>query len=148
MASLVFPDYPFRMRMQQGRRQIFDELRRRWVVLTPEEWVRQHFLHYMTRQKNYPAAFIAVEKAIRLGELTKRFDILVYNSAHQPWLMVECKSNTIPLSDATVHQLLGYNMAVPVSFLAVSNGGQHYFFARKSEGLVAMEDLPHWEEQL
>lgn len=144
MVRLVFPDYPFRSREARGRREIFDTARRRWVAFTPEEWVRQNFVQYLLQTKAYPASLIAIEKELLLGELTKRFDILVYDHLHQPWLMVECKSADIVLNDAVVHQLLRYNIAIPVPYLAISNGNSNYFFKRQNGKLEAVGELPDW----
>ena len=95
MVAIEFPEASFRMRREAGRDMIFDSLRRRWVKLTPEEWVRQNIINYLVQEKKYPAALIAVEKSLRLGELLKRFDLLVYNSNQQPWMLIECKSMAI-----------------------------------------------------
>ena len=80
------------------------------MVITPEEWVRQNFIHYLVSVKNYPATLIALEKKIRLGELTKRFDILVYDKEHKPWMIVECKGPGIELTESVLHQALRYNI--------------------------------------
>ena len=85
-----YPEPAFRIKTGNGKDFIFDLLRKKWVVLTPEEWVRQNFIQYLLQVKNYSAALIAIEKEIKLGELKKRFDILVYDSKHQPWMMIEC----------------------------------------------------------
>ncbi|ULQ54814.1 type I restriction enzyme HsdR N-terminal domain-containing protein [Flavihumibacter fluvii] len=146
MINLVFPDYPFRMREMDGKHQIFDEARKRWVAFTPEEWVRQNFLQYLFQEMNYPASLIAVEKEMQLGELSKRFDILVYNQQHKPWMMVECKSMDVTISDAVVHQVLRYNMAIPVRYLVVTNGRSSWFFEKKNGRLEALLELPAWRE--
>lgn len=142
MVQLKYPDYRFRLRRSQGREQIFDIIRKKWVALTPEEWVRQHFVQYLLQTKKYPAALIAIEKQIKLGELNKRFDILVYDHQHQPWLLVECKAPSITLNDDTLHQLLRYNLALPVPHLVITNGASSYVFARSATGMTAMEDIP------
>ncbi len=145
MIQLVFPDHKFRLRRWQGREQVFDGIRKRWVALTPEEWVRQHFIQYLLQTKEYPAAMIAIEKKMMLGELIKRFDILVYDNRHKPWLMVECKSADVVLNDDTLHQLLRYNIAIPVPFLVVTNGATTYFFERTTEGMKEVGELPVWK---
>lgn len=144
MIQLVFPDHKFRLRRWQGREQVFDGIRKKWVALTPEEWVRQHFIQYLLQTKEYPATMIAIEKKMMLGELIKRFDILVYDNMHKPWLMVECKSADIVLNDDTLHQLLRYNIAIPVPFLVVTNGAASYFFERTPEGMRSIGELPEW----
>ena len=142
METLEYPDYPFRIRTSEGRRQIFDVARKRWVQFTPEEWVRQNFLQYLLQVKQYPAALIAVEKVLQLGELTKRFDILVYDRNHQPWMMVECKAMEVPLNDEVLHQLLRYNIAIPVPYLVITNGSKAYFFQRLDGKLIEIPGLP------
>ena len=102
--------------------EVFDVVRRRWVRLTPEEWVRQNVLNWMIGIKGYPPSLIAVEKEILLGPLTKKFDILVYDDAHSPWLMVECKSMDVPVTEKVLMQVLRYRMAVPAGVLVVTNG--------------------------
>ncbi|GAO41223.1 type I restriction enzyme HsdR N-terminal domain-containing protein [Flavihumibacter petaseus] len=145
MVLLQFPDFPYRVREIRGVHQVFDETRKRWVQLTPEEWVRQHFIQYLLQVKKYPAALIAVEKEIQLGELNKRFDILVYDRRHQPWLMIECKRPDIQLSDESVHQVLRYNISVPVPYLALTNGNSHFLFLRKEGKLEPKDAFPEWE---
>ena len=145
MISLVYPEYPFRMRELEGKRQIFDDTRKRWVAFTPEEWVRQNFLQYLLQGKKYPASLIAVEKELMLGELTKRFDILVYDQLHRPWLMVECKAMDVTITDAVVHQILRYNMASPVRYMVVTNGTASWFFEKKSGSLELILELPEWK---
>lgn len=145
MIQLVFPDHKFRLRRWQGREQVFDGIRKRWVALTPEEWVRQHFIQYLLQIKKYPAAMIAIEKKMMLGELIKRFDILVYDNRHKPWLMVECKSADVVLNDDILRQLLRYNIAIPVPFLVVTNGAASYFFERTADGMKARGELPEWK---
>ena len=144
MASLQYPSFPFRWRENGGRRQIFDETRKRWVAFTPEEWVRQNFLQYLLQEMNYPATMIAIEKELRLGELIKRFDILVYDNNHKPWLMVECKSMEIPLTEEVLHQVLRYNITIPVPYLVITNGTISYFFEKRSGKLEMLEQLPAW----
>jgi hypothetical protein len=132
------------MKREEGKEFIFDECRRKWIRLTSEEWVRQNFLQYLLQTKKYPASLIAVEKEIRLGELKKRFDILIYNAQHQPWLMVECKAMEEPLQDDVLHQVLRYNIAVPVPYLVITNGAASFAYIRKNNQLQMLEDLPEY----
>ena len=144
MIRIEYPDFRFRMKREEGKEFIFDECRRQWIRLTSEEWVRQNFLQYLLQVKKYPAALIAVEKEIRLGELKKRFDILIYNAQHQPWLMVECKAMEVPLFDEVLHQVLRYNIAVPVPYLVITNGAASFAYIRKNNQLQILEDLPEY----
>ena len=127
MIKIAFPEPAFRTRNQQGKMELFDEIRKIWVRITPEEWVRQNFIQWLVLEMKYPSALIAVEKELMLGKLKKRFDILVYNKQHQPWMMIECKAPEVDLSEKTIMQILRYNMSIPVSFLVITNG--HYCYA-------------------
>jgi hypothetical protein len=142
MIKIDYPSHPFKIRTDDKKDFIFDEFRKSWVRLTPEEWVRQNFLQYLIKVKRYPLSLIAVEKEILLGELSKRFDILVYNSKHQPWMMVECKSMDVIIDQKVMEQLLRYNISVPVPFLVITNGKYVLGYERK-EGLIdLLEELP------
>lgn len=142
MIRIEYPSYPYRIREEEGREFIFDELRKQWTRLTPEEWVRQNFLQYLVQTMQYPASLIAVERELRLGELKKRFDILVYNRQHQPWLMVECKAMDVQLDNGVLQQVLRYNIAIPVSFMIITNGHYCAGFEKKGQQLQQIEQLP------
>lgn len=142
MIKIEYPDHRFRIKEEKGRELIFDALRKAWVRLTPEEWVRQNFLQYMIQVKHYPSALIAIEKEMQLGELKKRFDILVYDTTHQPWMMIECKSMDIPLDEKVLNQVLRYNLSIPVPFLIITNGIFMVGFQRKITGLELINELP------
>lgn len=144
MVAIEFPEASFRIRREAGRDMIFDSLRRRWVKLTPEEWVRQNIINYLVQEKHYPAALIAVEKSLRLGELLKRFDLLVYNSNQQPWMLIECKSMDVKLEDSVLQQVLRYNMAIPVPYLVISNGHYCAAFHRTEAGLQSLDIFPDY----
>ncbi len=118
----MYPKFDFKIKEEAGKEVIFDEVRKQWVRLTPEEWVRQNMLQYLIQTLQYPAALIAVERELKLGELRKRFDILIYNKQHQPWLMIECKAMDISLNEKVLQQILRYNIALPVAFIFITNG--------------------------
>jgi hypothetical protein len=122
MIEVQFPEPGFRLKQEEGKHYIFDVIRKSWLVLTDEEWVRQNFVAYLISGLKYPSSLIALEKEIVLNGLKKRFDILVYNKDHQPWMMVECKSHEIPLTPSVLDQALRYNMSVPVDYLVITNG--------------------------
>ena len=142
MVVINYPEPDFRIKKEGIKEYIFDGLRKKWLLLTPEEWVRQNFIQYLIRARNYPAALIAVEKEIRLGDLKKRFDILVYDRRHQPWMMIECKGQEIALNDATLQQLLRYNISVPVTFLIITNGTQCFGWTREGGALSTITEIP------
>jgi type I site-specific restriction endonuclease len=106
---------------------LFDEIRKKNIILTPEEWVRQHFVQYLIRQKGYPRSLIRLEGGLRLNGLQKRTDIVVFNSSGQRILIVECKAPSVSIDQKTFDQVARYNMVHKVSLLAVSNGLQHYY---------------------
>lgn len=137
-----FPEPGFRIKKEEGREYIFDALRKKWVALTPEEWVRQNFVQYLLQVKSYPSSLIALEKEIKLGELKKRFDILVYDNNHQPWMMIECKAVEVKLDEKVLEQVLRYNISVPVAFIVITNGERTYAWQRLSSGLELLQDIP------
>ena len=145
MISVKFPEPEFRLKKENDVEFIFDGIRKQWLALNDEEWVRQNFVQYLIQSLSYPAAFIAVEKEIRLGELVKRFDILVYDAGHRPWIMIECKAPTVQLNDDTLQQALRYNISVPVSYLIITNG--HYTFGWEKTGidLTLIQQMPQWK---
>ena len=113
-----------RTRVFNGKEQIFCEWRHRWVRLTPEEWVRQQLLHRLVEQFGYPASLIAVEAAITVGEAKKRCDAIIYDKAMQPLMLIECKAETVPLTQKTLDQAITYNRKLNVPYLLLYNGVQ------------------------
>lgn len=142
MIKLTFPQPAFRIKEEEGKELIFDEIRKQWVRLTPEEWVRQNFVQYLLQVLHYPSAYISIEKEMKLGERKKRFDLLVYDHLHQPWLMLECKAMDVDLSQQTIEQIVRYNMSVPVSFLVVSNGSYTYAWQKTAHAFESIERMP------
>ncbi len=145
MASINYPEPDFRIKEEDGKEFIFDALRKKWLLLTPEEWVRQNFVQYLIQTKNYPSSLIALEKEIQLGELKKRFDILVYDNDHQPWMMIECKAGEIKLDDAVLQQVLRYNISVPVKYIVITNGSYTHAWQKESDGLRSIDEIPAWK---
>lgn len=145
MIPVNFPDPVFRLKKENEVEFIFDTIRKQWLVLNEEEWVRQNFIQYMVQTLHYPAAFIAVEKEIMLGELKKRFDILVYDKNHKPWIIIECKARTINLNDSVLQQALRYNISVPVSFLIITNGHYTYGWEKIGIDLKLIQQMPLWK---
>jgi len=137
MINLRFPEPDFKIRELEGQPEIFDGIRQKWVSLQPEEWVRQNFINWMTNAAGIPPQSIAVEKGLRLGDLVKRFDLLVFDSNTQPWMMVECKAADVPLKGPVLMQILAYNLAIPVRYLVVTNGIECHVADKKKE-------IPEW----
>lgn len=126
MMRLNLPPYPARVKEADGRRQIFDILRRKYVTLTPEEWVRQHFIHYLIDYKGYPAALLANEVPLQVGEKRVRADSVLYDRQLRPRLIIEYKAPTIPLTQKVFDQITVYNLLLHVDYLIVSNGLETY----------------------
>ena len=126
MMRLNLPPYPARVKEADGRRQIFDILRRKYVTLTPEEWVRQHFIHYLIGYKGYPAALLANEVPLQVGEKRVRADSVLYDRQLRPRLIIEYKAPTIPLTQKVFDQITVYNLLLHVDYLIVSNGLETY----------------------
>lgn len=144
MIKVNYPEPEFRIKKEDGREMIFDSTRKLWVVLTDEEWVRQNFIQYMVKELHYPGELIAVEKEIKLGELKKRFDILLFNKLQEPWMMIECKSSNIELSRKVFDQLLRYHISVPATYLIITNGNYTFGWFKKGNILEEISDLPAW----
>lgn len=143
MTRIHYPQFDFRIKNEEDKDWIFDELRKQWVRLTPEEWVRQNMLQYLLQVKKYPASLIAIEKEIALGELRKRFDILIYRDA-KPWMIIECKEMNTPLSEATIRQILNYNITIQANYIVITNGTENHAFSlfnSKAESILELPDF-------
>ena len=142
MVIIKYPEPAFRMKKEDNKEFIFDSLRKKWLVLTPEEWVRQNFVQYLVQVKGYQSSLIAIEKEIKLGELKKRFDILVYNANHQPWMMIECKAAEIKLDATVLEQILRYNISIPVEYMVITNGELTYAWRRSENNFEFISEIP------
>jgi len=127
LQPLNLPPYPFKITDENGQLFLFDEIRKKEVVLTPEEWVRQHFVQYLIREKNYPRGLIRLEGGLRLHGRARRSDIVVFNNQGEKVLMVECKAPSVKITQSVFDQIARYNMVHRISLLAVTNGLQHYY---------------------
>jgi len=125
--QLNFPSYGFRFKSSENKVQIFDVIRKKFVVLQPEEWVRQHALHYLIFDKGYPKDHINVEKQLTVNELRKRYDIVVYNTDGSIHLLVECKAPKIRVTQQTFDQIAQYNLQLKATYLMVTNGLEHFY---------------------
>jgi hypothetical protein len=144
MIKAVFPEPAFKVEKREGKEFIFDSIRRQWIMLTDEEWVRQNFIRFLVQEMKYPETLIAVEKEIQLGELKKRFDILVYDKDHQPWMLVECKAADVSLDDKVFQQVLRYHISVPCSFLIITNGPYTFGWEKAGGELKELQEMPGW----
>jgi hypothetical protein len=126
MQILNLPTYDFKLKDQDGVVRIFDEIRKKYLVLTPEEWVRQNFVRFLVKDMNYPASLIAMEIGLKYNQLRKRADILIYDKQGAALLMVECKAPEVKISQDAFDQVARYNMAFKVKYLVVTNGLHHF----------------------
>lgn len=126
MLQLNLPEYNFRIKKLDEKLHIFDSQRKRYVSLTPEEWVRQHFIRFLIEEKGYPAAYLAVEKQLSMNGMKKRCDAILYNEHAMPILIIELKAPTVPITQTTFDQVAVYNAKLKVDFFMISNGIEHY----------------------
>ena len=133
MQELNFPSYAFRLKSSENKTLIFDIIRKKYVVLTPEEWVRQHVLRFLLEEKNYPASLIAVERQLKIHTRTKRTDIVVYNTQGTPEVLIECKAPSVKITQDAFDQIARYNLTAKASYLMVINGLVHYYYQIHTE---------------
>ena len=147
LQPLQLPPYPFKITEENGKLTLFDEIRKKQVIITPEEWVRQHFVQYLINQKQYPKTLIKLEGGHKLHGMPKRTDIVVYNPTGDKILLVECKAPSVTIDQKTFDQVARYNMVHKVKLLAVTNGLQHYYcsidFEKSSYRFIS--DLPDYK---
>jgi len=148
--KLNLPEYKFRFKEENGQSQIFDIFRKKYVVLTPEEWIRQNFLMYLVEEKNYPQSLISVEAGLKVYKRSKRTDIVVYDKQGIPLLIVECKAPNVKINQDVFDQIVRYNIALNVKYLVVTNGLDHYCCSLKSENNTYqfLQEIPDYKNIL
>ena len=146
MQQLNFPSYTFRFKNSENKVSIFDEIRKKFIILTPEEWVRQHVVQFLIMEKKYPKSLINVEKVLKVNGLRKRYDIVVYNPDGTIYILVECKAPEVKISQATFDQIARYNMTMKAQYLTVTNGLSHYFCQMdfENEKYEFLRELPNY----
>lgn len=146
MQKLNFPVYPFRFKNSENKRAIFDQIRKKFIVLTPEEWVRQHTVCFLLQEKNYPKSYINVEKLLKINDLSKRYDIVVFQPDGTIYLLVECKAPDVKITQNTFDQIARYNLTLKASYLMVTNGLNHYFCQMdfENEKYIFLKELPEF----
>lgn len=146
--EINLPPFEIKLRERLGKRSIFDFLRHRYVALTPEEWVRQHFVHYLVEHKGYPKGLLANEVELHVGEKRLRCDSLLYNRALQPLMIIEYKAPTVNITQRVFNQISAYNLLLHVDYLVVSNGLSHYCCRMDYEkhSYEFLSDLPAYGE--
>jgi hypothetical protein len=149
MQQLNFPSYNFRFKNSENKVSIFDEIRKKFIILTPEEWVRQHVIRFFLEEKKYPKSLINVEKILKVNDLRKRYDVVVFNPDGSIYILVECKAPEIKTAQATFDQIAQYNMTLKAQFLMVTNGHNHYFCQMdfEKEKYLFLKELPDYKNR-
>lgn len=147
MQNLNFPKYNFRFKSNENKTLIFDIIRKKFVVLTPEEWVRQHTIHFLTSEKKYPISHINVEKQLQLNDTVKRYDIVVFNKDGTIKIIIECKAPSIKTNQQTFDQIARYNLVLKSETLMVTNGLEHFFCTMDftNKRYLFLKDLPSYQ---
>ena len=146
--DLNLPSYSFRVREQTGKKQIFDGFRRKWIILTPEEWVRQNFARYLTEIKHFPSTLVALERSLRINQQDFRTDIVLFSKSGNPLVVVECKAPEVKITQQVFDQIARYNLGLRVSYLIVTNGLAHYCcrFNQDQQNYTFLAEIPDYNE--
>ena len=149
MQELNLPKYQFELKKEGKRTLIFDAIRKKYLVLTPEEWVRQNFIQYLIQEKSFPASLIAIEAGLKYNQLQKRMDVLVYDTQANPYLMVECKAPKVKITQDAFDQIARYNMVFKVKYLVVTNGLNHFccLMNYTKNTFTYLEEVPLFESK-
>lgn len=147
MKKLNFPVYSFRFKNSENKTAIFDEIRKKFILLTPEEWVRQHTVQFLLQDKKFPKSYINVEKLIKINDLSKRYDVVVFHPNGDIFLLIECKAPEVPISQNTFDQIARYNLVLKAKYLMVTNGLNHYFCQMdfENEKYIFLKELPEYK---
>ena len=145
MQKLNFPEYSFRFKNSENKVLIFDEIRKKFVVITPEEWVRQHVIKFLLQEKKYPKSYINVEKNIKINGLSKRYDVVIFNPDGSIFLLVECKAPEVSITQNVFDQIARYNLKLNAQHLMVTNGLNNYFCQMDflNEKYIFLKELPN-----
>lgn len=146
MLELNLPKYQYRIEQRAGKLAIFDPIRKKFIVLTPEEWVRQHFVNLLNNHLNYPASLTSIETGHKYNSLTKRSDIMILDNQLSPLVLVECKAASVPIDESTVNQLAVYNTSCKAKLLIVTNGMVTYagLCKESSDAFEALNEIPDY----
>jgi type I site-specific restriction endonuclease len=144
MPQLNLPNAALKTKLVEGTTQVFDAVRKKYLVLTPEEWVRQHFIHYLNKKKNYPLGLMGVEQMLKYNTMQTRADIVLYTADGNPNMIVECKAPSVKITQDAFNQIAKYNFKLQVDFLVVTNGMQHFCCAMDYENnkITFLEEVP------
>lgn len=148
MQSLNLPKYEFRLITKNKEEHIYDIIRNKFLLLTPEEWVRQHMIHYLIKDLRYPKGLVKVESGVVYNASVKRSDIVIYNTLGRPYILVECKSPSIKINQSTFEQVAMYNRTLNASIIILTNGLMHYTFKFGERGeLINLNEIPKFERK-
>ncbi len=142
LIKITYTQKPPSIRTVENKEEIFCVIRKRWFRITPEEWVRQNFLLHLIHDLKFQPSLIAVEKQLQVGEMKKRFDIVVYSASHKPYLIIECKEMNVPLTEEVLQQALRYNIPVNAPFVVITNGAYCMAFRIENGNFVEADQLP------
>lgn len=147
MQKLNFTEYTFRFKSSENKTLVFDEIRKKFVVLTPEEWVRINTVQFLLKEKKYPKSLINVEKQLKLNNTVKRYDIVVFNTDGSIFLIVECKAPSVPINQLTFDQIARYNLALEAQYLMVTNGLEHFYCQMdfENERYVFLKEITNYK---
>jgi hypothetical protein len=147
MKQLQFPTYSFRFKNSENKVAIFDEIRKKFIIISPEEWVRQNVVQFLLQDKKYPKSHINVEKLLKINNLTKRYDVVVFKPDGNISILVECKAPEVKITQSTFDQIARYNMTLKAEYLMVTNGLNHYFCKMDydKEQYDFLQELPEYQ---
>lgn len=147
MHALNLPTYPFKIKEESGKNRIFDPIRRKYLILTPEEWVRQHFIQFLILEKGFPPGLFKIEGGVAHHQRKGRYDALVGDRQGAPLMLIECKAPTVAITKETFYQIARYNTEMEVPYFAVTNGMQHYYLKldKVAKKLRFLEELPDYQ---
>ena len=144
---LIYPIYPIKTRKnKENSTEVFDVIRKQWIILTPEEFVRQHFIHYLMNEKSFPKETIIVEKEINVFNVKKRFDVAVINKFQEILLLAEIKAPTVKLYQKVIDQILTYNTSLQSRHLVITNGLEQWVFEKVDEKWVMIKDIKPFKQ--
>ena len=146
LPQLNLPIAVLKTKLVEGTTQVFDQVRKKYLVLTPEEWVRQHFIHYLNQEKNYPLGLMGVEQMVKYNGMQTRADIVLYTTEGKPNMIVECKAPNVKITQDAFNQIAKYNFKLKVRYLVLTNGIQHFCCQMDYEtnGIKFLEEIPSY----
>jgi len=145
--QLNLPDYTFTLKKEQGKPYIFDEVRKKYLVLTPEEWVRQNYIKFLIAERGFPSSLFQIETGLYVNKTLKRTDVVICNSTGEPMVIVECKAPSVKITQDVFDQIARYNITLKTSFLVVTNGLSHFYckIDLDKKNYSFLKDIPHWD---